>query len=214
MGKLICAIDQGTTSTTVLLIDASLNIVARASAEILPTYPRYGWVEHDLNKVWEGTAKAIRDALGYRSPSEIAAISITNQRETVGAWDRESGKPLAPAIVWQCRRTADRCDELKKQPGFEDMVKKTTGLVVDPYFSSTKIEWLLKHTKGLSARVQNGDAVFGTIDTFLLHRLSGGTSFATDVSNASRTMLMDLKTLKWSEELCRTFGVTPASLPQ
>jgi glycerol kinase len=213
MGKLICAIDQGTTATTVLLIDASLNIVSRASNEILPSYPRYGWVEHDLNKVWEGTAKTIREALGYRSPAEIAAISITNQRETVGAWDRESGKPFAPAIVWQCRRTADRCDELKKQPGFKEKVKRVTGLVVDPYFSSTKIEYLLNNVKGLKSRADNGDAIFGTIDTFLLHRLTSGATFATDVSNASRTMLMDLKTLKWSDDLCRTFGINPASLP-
>lgn len=214
MGKLICAIDQGTTATTVLLIDASLNIVARASNEILPTYPRYGWVEHDLKKVWEGTAKTISQALGYRSAADIAAISITNQRETVGAWMRDTGEPLAPAIVWQCRRTADRCDELKRQPGFEEKVKQTTGLVVDPYFSSTKIEWLLKNVKGLAEKAAAGSAVFGNIDTYLLHRLTGGKTYATDVSNASRTMLMDLKTLKWDTDLCRTFGVPQAALPQ
>ena len=214
MGKLICAIDQGTTATTVLLIDASLNIVARASQEILPTFPRYGWVEHDLEKVWEGTAATIREALGFRDPHQIAAISITNQRETVGAWMRESGKALTPAVVWQCRRTAERCAELNKDKNFVEKVKLTTGLVVDPYFSSTKIEWLLQNTKELPRKIEHGDAVFGNIDTFLLHRLSGGVTFATDVSNASRTMLMDLKTLRWDDELCKTFGVPKQALPE
>ena len=127
---------------------------------------------------------------------------------------RDTGEPLAPAIVWQCRRTADRCDELKKQPGFAEKVKQVTGLVVDPYFSSTKIEWLLKNVKGLAEKAAAGSAVFGNIDTYLLHRLTGGKSFATDVSNASRTMLMDLKTLKWNSDLCRTFGVPQSALPQ
>lgn len=212
MGKLILAIDQGTTSTTVLLLDSALNVVAKASNEILPTYPQYGWVEHDLDKIWEGTRKTIQDVLGYRSASDIAAISITNQRETVGAWDR-AGHPLHHAIVWQCRRTAARCEELKREPGFEDHVKKTTGLVVDPYFSGTKIEWLLKNVKGLAEKATRGEALFGTIDTYLLYRLTGGEAFRTDVSNASRTLLMDLRTLAWDPKLLATFGVSAHSLP-
>jgi glycerol kinase len=212
MGKLILAIDQGTTSTTVLLLDSTLNVVGRASNEILPTYPQYGWVEHDLNKIWEGTRKTIADALKGRSASDIAAISITNQRETVGAWDR-AGNPLHHAIVWQCRRTADRCEKLRKEKGFVSYVKKTTGLVVDPYFSGTKIEWLLKNVPGLKAKAKAGEALFGTIDTFLLYKLTGGTRFATDVSNASRTMLMDLKKLAWDKKLLAKFGVEEGSLP-
>jgi glycerol kinase len=213
MPKLILAIDQGTTATTVLLIDSSLNVVARASHEILPSFPQYGWVEHDLEKIWQGTQKTISDALKQHSPSDIAAISITNQRETVGAWDRENGKPLHHAIVWQCRRTAARCEELRKEKGLVEHVKKTTGLVIDPYFSGTKIEWLLKNVPGLAEKARAGSAIFGTIDTFLLHRLTGGGVFATDVSNASRLMLMDLKTLRWDDRLLNTFGVQPSYLP-
>lgn len=214
MAKLLCAIDQGTTATTVLLIDSHLNVVARASNEILPTYPKYGWVEHDLEKIWDGTKKTIADALRGHLASDVAAVSITNQRETVGAWDRTTGKPFHHAIVWQCRRTADRCEELRKEPGFVDHVKKVTGLVVDPYFSGTKIEWLLKNVSGLAARATEGSAIFGTIDTFLLHRLSGGTTYATDASNASRLMLMDLRTLEWDARLLKTFGVPASALPK
>ena len=211
MAKLILAIDQGTTATTVLLIDSALNVVARASQEVLPTYPQYGWVENDLARIWEGTKKTIVEALRGRQPSEIAAISITNQRETVGAWERDTGKPLHHAIVWQCRRTAARCEELRKVPGLVEHVKKCTGLVIDPYFSGTKIEWLLKNVPGLREKADSGAAVFGTIDSFLLHRLTG--AFSTDVSNASRLMLMDLRTLTWDRRMLETFGVSESCLP-
>lgn len=212
MAKLILAIDQGTTATTVLLVDSSLNIVGRASQEILPTYPQYGWVENDLEKIWEGTKQTIVEALRGRQPSEIAAISITNQRETVGAWERDTGQPLHHAIVWQCRRTAARCEELRKVPGLVDYVKKTTGLVIDPYFSGTKIEWLLANVPGLRSKSESGAAVFGTIDAYLLHRLTG--VFATDVSNASRMMLMDLHKLAWDPRMLETLGVAEKSLPE
>lgn len=212
MPKLILAIDQGTTATTVLLIDASLNVVSRASTEILPSYPQYGWVEHDLEKIWQGTRKTITDALKSYSAADIAAISITNQRETVGAWHRETGTPYHHAIVWQCRRTASRCEELRKEPGLIDHVKKTTGLVIDPYFSGSKIEWLLKNVKGLAKEAEAGNAVFGTIDTFLLHRLTGGASFATDASNASRLMLMNLHDLSWDAKMLKTFGISQSCL--
>ena len=212
MAKLILAIDQGTTATTVLLIDSSLNVVARASNEILPTYPQYGWVEHDLEKIWSGTKKTIADVLKAHKASDVAAISITNQRETVGAWRRADSQPYHHAIVWQCRRTAKRCEELRQEKGFTDYVKTHTGLVVDPYFSGTKIEWLLKNVDGLARAAESGDAIFGTIDTYLLHRLTGSTSFATDVSNASRTMVMDLQSLSWDEKMLRTFGIPRPSL--
>lgn len=214
MGKLILAIDQGTTATTVLLIDSALNVVAKSSKEILPSYPTYGWVEHDLEKIWEGTRQSIRDALAQCPGSEIAAVSITNQRETVGVWDRSTGKPLHHAIVWQCRRTAARCEDLKKDRAFAAQVKKTTGLVVDPYFSATKIEWLFQNVAGLPEKIRRGDAAFGNIDTFLLHRLTAGSTFATDASNASRTMLMDLESLKWDERLLSFFGIPESSLPK
>lgn len=214
MAKLILAIDQGTTATTALLIDSNLSIVARASTEILPSFPQYGWVEHDLEKVWQGTLKTIAAAIKSHSPQDIVALSITNQRETVGAWRRSDGHPYHHAIVWQCRRTAKRCEELRAEKGFEKYVKERTGLVVDPYFSGTKIEWLLKNVPGLKQDAQNGKAVFGTIDTYLLHRLSGGEAFATDVSNASRTMLMDLRTLAWDAKLLETFSVPEKSLPR
>jgi glycerol kinase len=211
MAKLILAIDQGTTATTVLLVDANLKIVARASTEILPTFPQYGWVDHDLNKIWQGTLKTIAETLKSHSPGDVAAVSITNQRETVGAWRRSDGQPYHNAIVWQCRRTAKRCEELRGA-GLTDYVKKRTGLVIDPYFSGTKMEWLLKNVSGLERAAQSGEAVFGTIDTFLLHRLTGGAAFATDASNASRTMLMDLTSLTWDKKMLGTFGVPENSL--
>lgn len=213
MPKLVLAIDQGTTATTVLLIDSSLNVVGRASHEILPTYPQYGWVEHDLGKIWDGTRKTIEEVMKGRAGTDIAAISITNQRETVGAWDRASGAPFHHAIVWQCRRTAARCEELRKVPGLAEHVKMVTGLVIDPYFSGSKIEWLLKNVPGLQQKADSGSAIFGTIDTFLLHRLSGGSAYATDVSNASRLMLMDLKSLAWDKRMLDTFGVSEKCLP-
>lgn len=214
MPKLVLAVDQGTTATTVLLIDSSLNVVGRASTEILPSYPQYGWVEHDLEKIWQGTLKTITAALKGHATNDIAAISITNQRETVGAWERGSGKPLHNAIVWQCRRTAARCAELRAEPGLEEHVRKTTGLVIDPYFSGTKIEWLLKNVPGLAERASSGSAVFGTIDTYLLYCLTGGETHATDASNASRLMLADLRTLDWDERLLRTLGIPQGALPK
>lgn len=216
MAKLVLAIDQGTTATTVLLLNASLNVMGRESVEILPSYPQYGWVEHNLNEIWKGTSLAIERLLqnGHFSQKDIVAIGITNQRETVGAWNKISGEPYHNAIVWQCRRTAKRCEELRKRVGLVSKIKKTTGLVIDPYFSSTKIEWLLKNVPGLNNKARSGEAIFGTIDTFLLYKLTGGKTHATDPSNASRTMLMNLKTLRWDSTLLNLFGVPEKSLPQ
>lgn len=214
MEKLVLAIDQGTTATTALLINQRLEVIDKASTEILPTYPQAGWVDHDLEAIWAGTLATIRDLLRKTSvdPKTIAAIGITNQRETVGAWGRKDGRPYAPAIVWQCRRTSDFCAKLRKR-GLEKTIKKKTGLVLDPYFSGSKIHWLLANVPGLRAAVESGNAVFGTIDTFLLFRMSGGLCHATDVSNASRTSLMDLKTLAWDKSLLKIFGVPEKSLP-
>jgi glycerol kinase len=214
MRKLILSIDQGTTSTTVMVVDSDLQVVAKASQEILPTYPKYGWVEHDLDKIWSGTVESLKKILVSIDPKEIVAIGITNQRETVGAWDRKTGKPFHNAIVWQCRRTSERTEALKKDAALNERVKRITGLVMDPYFSGSKIEWLLQNVAGLRAKAETGEAVFGNIDTFLLHRLTNGASFATDVSNASRTMLMDLCSLNWSEEFLKLFQIPANSLPQ
>ncbi len=214
MGKLILSIDQGTTSTTVMVVDSNLRVVAKESQEILPIYPKYGWVEHDLEKIWTGTLKCIEQSVSKIDVKEIAAIGITNQRETVGAWNRITGKPLHNAIVWQCRRTTERTDSLKKDSTLVEKVKKVTGLVIDPYFSGSKIEWLLKNVPEVEKKAKSGEAVFGNIDTYLLHRLSGGASFATDVSNASRTMLMDLCTLDWSQYFLELFGIPLQSLPK
>ena len=216
MTKYILAIDQGTTSTTALLINTDLQVVAKASTEILPTYPQYGWVEHDLNAIWAGTLKTI-DVLtksGSFSVNDIACIGITNQRETVGVWDRKTGQPLHHAIVWQCRRTTDRCEDLKKISGLPAKVKEVTGLVLDPYFSGTKIEWLLKNVPGIRKKSENGEAVFGNIDTYLIHRLTGGDVYATDVSNASRTMLMSLNNMQWHEEFLHLLDIPNKSLPK
>lgn len=213
--KLLLAIDQGTTGTTCLLVNAKLEIVGRFSHEILPAYPRPGWVDHDLNLIWDGTAHAIRKVLDLTgvSGSQIAAIGITNQRETVGAWNPKTMVPYGPAIVWQCRRTSQQTKELRDS-GYEDLVRERTGLVLDPYFSASKINWLLKNTPGLSEKAEKGLAVFGTIDTFLLHRLTLGETIATDVTNASRMSLMNLKTQAWDEEMIELFGVPKAPLPE
>lgn len=214
MEKFILAIDQGTTATTVLLIDSNLTVAGRASTEILPQYPKYAWVEHDLSQIWSGTLKTIEKALKSSNidPKAISAIGITNQRETVGAWNRTTLTPLHKAIVWQCRRTLERCAELKKVPGMIQTFKQKTGLVLDPYFSCTKIEWLLANVPNLRKLAESGTAVFGTIDTFLTHCLSGGKAFVTDTTNASRTGLMDLASLAWDQELIDLFKVPQKSL--
>ena len=215
MKKLILAIDQGTTATTVLLIDQDLTVVAKESIEILPTFPQAAWVEHDLDQIWDGTLLAIRNLMEKNDieGGQIAAVGITNQRETVGAWSRKTMIPYGKAIVWQCRRTTERCQELKAK-GLEEKFKQKTGLVLDPYFSATKIEWFLKNISGLREKAAAGEAIFGTIDSFLLYRLTFGQVHATDVSNASRTLLMDLKSCAWDKELLDVFGIPEGSLPK
>jgi glycerol kinase len=210
---MILAIDQGTTGTTCLVFDAEGDLVGRAQREFTQHFPQPGWVEHDLAEIWTVTHRVAGEALadaGVRV-GELLAVGITNQRETVCVWDPSTGEPLHRAIVWQDRRTADRCAELRRQ-GHEPEVRAQTGLTLDPYFSATKIEWLLDHVEGLRERAGDGRAVFGTIDAWLIHRLSG--ELVTDPTNASRTLLYDITQGAWSPGLLARFGeIDPAWLP-
>lgn len=217
MSRYVVAIDQGTTGSTVLVVDEALSVRARGYAEFAQIYPRPGWVEHDPEAIWQSVLTALKTAMAQArsehgiAAKDIAAVGITNQRETTLCLDRE-GRPLHNAIVWQDRRTAERCAKYK-QEGLEARVKARTGLVLDPYFSGTKMGWLLDTVPGLRAKAEAGEARLCTVDTFLIHRLSAGRAYVTDGSNASRTLLFDLHKARFDEELCRTFGVPMAALP-
>jgi glycerol kinase len=216
MPRYVVAIDQGTTGSTVLVLDEKLAVVpgGRGYREFAQHFPQPGWVEHDPEQIWQSVTGALADALaGAGVTGDIAAIGITNQRETTVVWDRESGQPLHRAIVWQDRRTTDACAKLKAQ-GLEPEVKKRTGLVLDPYFSGTKLAWLLEHVEGLRARADKGQVCFGTVDSYLVWRLTGGEVHATDVSNASRTLLFDLHELAWSSRMLDLFKVPRSLLPE
>ena len=211
----ILAIDQGTSSTRSLLFDRDARRVATAQLEFPQHYPHAGWVEHDPEHIWRdvlATARRVIDEGGVAA-RDIAGIGITNQRETVLLWDRATGEPIHRAIVWQDRRTADLCAELRRDE-VEDEVQARTGLLLDPYFSATKIGWLLDNVAGARARAERGELAFGTIDCFLLWRLTGGRVHATDVTNASRTLLWNVFEGRWDEKMCRLFGVPEALLPQ
>jgi glycerol kinase len=203
----ILAIDQGTTGTTCLVFDGKGAIAGRAYSEFQQFFPRPGWVEHDAGEIWEVTRRVAAEALADAGigGAELEAIGITNQRETVVAWDPETGEPIHRALVWQDRRTAQRCEELRAA-GHEELVRERTGLTIDPYFSGTKIEWLLRNAEGAER------AVFGTIDSWLLFKLTG--RHVTDFTNASRTMLFDIRNLAWDPELCDLLGVDPERLPE
>ena len=209
----VIAIDQGTTGSTVLVLDEQLSVRGRGYKEFRQIYPQPGWVEHDPEDIWASVLDALAQALKGIEPGSIAAIGITNQRETSVIWDRKTGKAAHNAIVWQDRRTADRCAELKAQ-GKEARVKQLTGLTLDPYFSGTKVGWMLHNVNGMAAAARAGSLAFGTIDSYLLWRLTGGASHATDVTNASRTLLFDINTLAWSDELLELLGVPRALLPE
>ncbi|HCK81877.1 MAG TPA: glycerol kinase, partial [Candidatus Competibacteraceae bacterium] len=210
----ILAIDQGTTGSTVLIFDHDGQIRGRAYSEFTQHYPKPGWVEHDAEEVWRVTIKVIAEALRAADvrASDLRAIGITNQRETVVLWDRKTGQPIANAIVWQDRRTARFCDELKEQ-GLEETVRRKTGLVIDPYFSGTKVKWLLDNVAGLRERAERGEIAFGTIDCWLVWRLTGGKAHVTDYSNASRTLLYNIQELRWDEELLDRLEIPKAILP-
>jgi glycerol kinase len=203
----ILALDQGTTGTTCLVFDAGGGIAGRAYSEFEQHFPRPGWVEHDAAEIWEVTRRVAGEALADAGVegTQLSGIGITNQRETVVAWNPDTGEPVHRALVWQDRRTADRCAELKRA-GHEDLVRERTGLVIDPYFSGTKVEWLLRNADGIDG------AVFGTIDSWLVFKLTG--RHVTDYTNASRTLLFDIRKLAWDPELCELLGVDPARLPE
>jgi len=212
---LVMAIDQGTTGTTVVLLDQALEVRAKVNREFPQIYPQPGWVEHDPEQIWKSVEEAIAQALTQAGAQgrDLGAIGITNQRETTVLWERKSGRPVANAIVWQDRRTADRCAELKRA-GREDDVRARTGLVLDPYFSGTKLEWLLANLPGARERAVRGELAFGTIDCFLTFRLTGGAAHVTDVSNASRTLLLGLRSLEWDPEMLTLLHAPREVLPQ
>jgi len=214
MGHVI-AIDQGTTSSRAIVFDGSLNPVASAQQEITQHYPAPGHVEHDVEEIWQSVVSTVRSALvqAKLKATDINAIGITNQRETTVIWDRETGKPIHRAIVWQDRRTAEICGRLKAD-GHEEKVSARTGLLIDPYFSGTKIAWKLDRVKDARAAAEEGKLAFGTVDSFLLYRLSGGKRHATDATNASRTLLLDLATACWDDEMLTLFRIPKAILPQ
>lgn len=208
----VLALDQGTTGSTALVISESGQVIGRSYREFTQHFPEPGMVEHDAEEIWRVTLMVAREAV-ERAGETPTAIGITNQRETVVVWDRATGEPLHRALVWQDRRTSQRCRELKDRMG-DEYVATRTGLVWDPYFSGSKIEWLLRNVEGLRERARKGDAVFGTIDAWLVYRLTGGAVFATDHTNASRTMLYNIDRLDWDEELLDLFGVPRAALPE
>lgn len=208
----LLAIDQGTTSTRAILFDADMEPRASHAVELRQIYPENGWVEHDPEEIWRAVLHCCRRALRNISVGEIAAIGITNQRETTVLWDRASGVPVYNAVVWQDRRTADRCRVLKVA-GEEEKVTRATGLLLDPYFSATKLGWLLDHDDRIRLRAERGELAFGTIDSWLIWRLTGGRVHATDVTNASRTSLLNLKTRAWDEEMLALFNIPRPLLP-
>lgn len=213
--KYIIALDQGTTSTRAVLFDKSGAIVSSYGREIEQFYPAPGLVEHDAEELFFSSLRAVQRAmeLAGASASDIAALGITNQRETAIVWEKKTGRPVCNAIVWQCRRTAGRCRQLEEL-GLTGTIRKKTGLIPDPYFSATKLEWILKNVPGARQRAERGELLFGTVDTWLVWRLTGGTVFATDYTNASRTMLFNIHTLEWDDELLELFGVPRCMLPE
>jgi len=215
MTDYILAIDQGTTGTTALLVGRDLAVHGKQTVDFPQYYPHPGWVEHDPAEVWHSVRRAVRQLLEATgtAPGQLAAIGITNQRETALLWERASGRPVYNAIVWQCRRSAEICNELKAA-GLEPAVRARTGLLLDPYFSGTKLTWLLREQPELKHRAVDGHLAFGTIDSFLVWQLTGGRRHVTDVANASRTLLMDLETLAWDDDLLQTFGIPAQMLPE
>ncbi|PSL45811.1 glycerol kinase [Salsuginibacillus halophilus] len=213
--KYILSLDQGTTSSRAILFNQEGEIVSVEQREFNQYFPKAGWVEHDPNEIWASVLAVIAGVLANTEiePKEIGAIGITNQRETTVVWDKHTGKPIYNALVWQSRQTADICTELKSA-GHEPLFREKTGLLLDPYFSGTKVKWLLDHVEGARERAENGDLLFGTIDTWLIWRLSGGAAHVTDYSNASRTLMYNIHNLAWDEELLEILNVPKAMLPE
>ncbi len=211
METYILALDQGTTSSRAILFDRLGQIAAIGQHTFPQLYPQAGWVEHDPYAIWDSQSRAAADALGQVPGAKVAGIGVTNQRETTILWDKKTGEPVYNAIVWQCRRTAELCEELKRQ-GLTEQIQATTGLLIDAYFSATKICWILDHVPGARLRAQRGELLFGTVESYLIWRLTG--RHVTDYSNASRTMLFDIHRLCWDEELCRRLQIPMCILPE
>lgn len=215
MKQYLMALDQGTTSSRCIIFDKQGNIVSMAQREFEQYFPQSGWVEHDADEIWASQASVMAEVMAKSSitASELAAIGITNQRETTIVWEKDTGKPIYHAIVWQCRRTADYVEELKEE-GYDKVIREKTGLIVDPYFSATKIKWILDNVEGARKRAEAGELMFGTVDTWLLYKLTMGRVFATDVTNASRTMLYNIHDLCWDKELLEKFDIPECILPE
>lgn len=211
--RYVVAIDQGTTSCRAIVFDPQGVIVSTAQQEFTQYFPQSGWVEHDAEEIWQVQLKVLREAVRSLSIEDIAAIGITNQRETTVVWDRITGKPIHRAIVWQCRRTSAMCDELKLK-GWEPTIRSKTGLLLDAYFSGTKLKWLLDSNADIREKAERGDALFGTIDSWLIWKLTEGRQHVTDVSNASRTMLLNIHTVQWDEDILRDLNIPLAMLPE
>ncbi len=210
MEKYVLALDQGTTSSRAIVFDAKAQVVAKGQHDFPQHYPQPGWVEHDPMDIWETERRAAADAIAALPAGSIAGIGVTNQRETTILWDKNTGEPVYNAIVWQCRRTAELCEELKRQ-GLAERIQSTTGLLIDAYFSATKIRWILDNVPGTRQRAEKGDLLFGTVETWLIWKLTG--AHVTDYSNASRTMLFDIHKLRWDEELCGILRIPLCILP-
>jgi len=215
MGKYILAIDQGTTSSRAILFNKSGEIISSAQQEFEQIYPQPGWVEHDANEIWTSVLACVAEVLRKSKvdASDIASIGISNQRETTVVWDKETGKPIYNAIVWQSRQSEYICQELKEQ-GYNDLFNEKTGLLLDPYFSGTKVKWILDHVDGAREKAERGELLFGTIDTWLVYKFSGGKVHVTDYSNASRTLMFNINDLKWDEELLDILTVPKSMLPE
>ena len=216
MKQYVIALDQGTTSSRCILFDREQNIVGVAQREFTQIYPKPGWVEQDPMEIWSSQSSVLTEVLAQTgiAPTEVTAIGITNQRETTIVWDKATGRPIYNAIVWQCRRTASLCEELKAEGAFSNYIKEHTGLLIDAYFSATKLKWILDHVEGARERARAGELLFGTVDSWLVWKLTGGKAHVTDYTNASRTMLFDIQNLCWDEEICRRLDIPMEMLPQ
>lgn len=215
MKKYIVALDQGTTSSRAIIFDKEQNIVGVSQKEFRQIYPKEGWVEHDPMEIWGSQYAVLQEVLAKSNitPNELSAIGITNQRETTIVWDKHTGIPIYNAIVWQCRRTASICEELSKD-GFNEYIRENTGLIIDAYFSATKIKWILDNVKGAREKAENGDLLFGTVDTWLVWKLTNGKVHVTDYTNASRTMLYNIRDLRWDEKILNKLQIPKAMLPE
>ena len=216
MKQYVIALDQGTTSSRCIIFDREQNIMGVAQREFTQHYPKPGWVEHDPMEIWSSQYSVLTEALAQSgvSPEEIAAIGITNQRETTIVWDKTTGRPICNAIVWQCRRTAPLCEELKQDRELTQYIQEHTGLLVDAYFSATKLKWILDNVEGAREKAEDGELLFGTVDSWLVWKLTGSAAHVTDYTNASRTMLYDIRNLCWDRRICQTLGIPMSMLPQ